>query len=81
MTIGDFDRLQVYVVTYVLASLFLVFWVLPGLIAALTPLRYRDILRLSRDALVTAFSTGSTFVVLPLLADTTKELLRCLEMP
>ncbi len=81
MTIGEFDRLQVYVVTYVLASLFLVFWIMPGLIAALTPLHYRDVVRLSRDALVTAFSTGSTFVVLPLLADTTKELLQDLEMP
>ena len=81
MTIAEFDRLQVYVVTYVLASLFLVFWIMPGLIAALTPLRYRDVVRLSRDALVTGFSTGSTFVILPLLADATKQLLQKLDMP
>ncbi len=30
-------------------------WVLPGLVAALTPIRYRDILRPTRDAFLTAF--------------------------
>jgi ABC-type amino acid transport substrate-binding protein len=75
LTIEDFGRLQVYVFTYAAGALLVSFWVLPGLVAALTPVRYRDVMRASRDALVTAFSTGSTFVVLPLLADCAKRLL------
>jgi Na+/H+-dicarboxylate symporter/ABC-type amino acid transport substrate-binding protein len=75
MTIDDFERLQVHVATYLVGALLVVFWVLPGLVSALSPLRARDVLRASRDALVTAFSTGSTFVILPMLAEASKQLL------
>ncbi|MDJ0849943.1 MAG: cation:dicarboxylase symporter family transporter [Myxococcota bacterium] len=67
--------LQVYVVTYIGLSLLLAFWVLPMLVAAVTPLRYRDVLGPARDALVTAFATGSLFLVLPLVADRARTLL------
>ncbi len=67
--------LQVYVVTYVALSLVLAFWVLPVLVAAVTPLRYREVMGPARDALVTAFATGSLFLVLPLVADRAKTLL------
>ena len=73
LTIEDFERLQVHVFTYMVASSFVVFWLMPALVSALTPIRYGELLRLSRDALVTAFSTGSTFVVLPMLAEQTKK--------
>ena len=64
-----------YVVAYIGVSLLLVFWVLPGLVTTLTPLRYREIFGITRDALVTAFATGSLFVVLAGLTEKTKELI------
>ena len=76
MSVEEFERVQVYVFTYVAFSLVTAFWLLPGLVSALTPLRHRDILSVSRDSLLTAFATGSSFVVIPLLADHCKELLR-----
>jgi len=74
-SVADLGRIQVYVVTYVVFSLLLALWVLPGLVAALTPLRRRDIVYHNREALLTAFATGSAFVVLPLLARNSKQLL------
>jgi len=66
----------VYIVAYIGISLLLTFWVLPGLVTMLTPLRYREIFGITRDALVTAFATGSLFVVLAVLTENTKELIR-----
>ncbi len=40
-------------------------WVLPGLVAALTPIRARDMLRESQDSLLTAAIAGDLFIVLP----------------
>ena len=78
---GTFDpqqaaRLQVYLLAYVAMALLLAFWVLPGLVAALTPIPHREVLARSRDALIMAFTTGSLFVVLPLLAEESRQLLR-----
>lgn len=67
--------LQVYVFTYVLLSLTLAFWVLPSLVAAVSPLRYGEVLGPARDALVTAFATGSLFLVLPIIAERARSLL------
>ncbi|MEN8181344.1 MAG: cation:dicarboxylase symporter family transporter [Myxococcota bacterium] len=67
--------LQVYAAAYVAAALALAFWGLPVLVTALTPFRYRDFLVHARAALITAFATGSVFVVLPLLAQRSKEIL------
>jgi Na+/H+-dicarboxylate symporter len=50
-------------------------WVLPGLVAALTPIRVRDMFRLTRDALITAFVAGDLFIVLPVLIEASKTLL------
>jgi Na+/H+-dicarboxylate symporter len=77
--VEDFGRLQVYVIPYVVLALFLCLWVLPGLVAALTPLRYRRILGATQDALITAFATGSLLIVLPLIAERVKGLLAELE--
>jgi Na+/H+-dicarboxylate symporter len=80
MTIEEFERVQVYLISYIVLSLLLALWVLPGLVSALTPIRRRDVIWLTRDALVTAFATGSTFVVIPLLAERGKELLERYEL-
>ena len=69
------ERLEVYIITYLTVALLVSLWVLPGLVAALTPLRYWEILSALRDALITAFMTSSLFIVLPILMDQTRKLL------
>ncbi len=76
MSVEEFDRIQIYLITYVAFSVATAYWLLPGLVSALTPLRYRDIVSVSKDCMMTAFATGSSFVVIPLLAEHAKELMR-----
>ena len=71
----ELERLQIFLVSYVAISLLMTFWLLPGLVTALTPLRYGEVIGLTRDALVTAFATSSLFIVLPVLAQRSKEML------
>jgi len=78
---GTFDpaqaaQLQVYLFSYIAMATLLTFWVLPGLVAALTPIPHRAVLARTRDALIMAFTTGNLFLVLPLLAEQSRELLR-----
>jgi Na+/H+-dicarboxylate symporter len=73
--LSDLARLQVYIVLYALIALVLSLWVLPGLITILTPLRYGDILRALRTPLITAFATGSSLIVLPMLIQQCKQLI------
>jgi Na+/H+-dicarboxylate symporter/ABC-type amino acid transport substrate-binding protein len=73
--VADLGRLQVFVVVYVVLALILSLWVLPGLIAALTPLEIGAVLRTFRGPLVTAFATGNLLIVLPVLAADSKKLI------
>jgi Na+/H+-dicarboxylate symporter/ABC-type amino acid transport substrate-binding protein len=75
LDVDEFGRLQVFVLAHASLALLLAFWLLPGLVAALTPLRHREVLAGTRTALVTAFATGNVLIVLPMLADQTKHLL------
>ena len=68
-------RIQVYLVTYVLIALLVALWVLPGLVSALTPFKYREVLGPTRDGIITAFMAGDLFIVLPILIQACKELL------
>ncbi len=74
LSIADIGRLQVYIITFILASLILTFWILPGLTAILTPFTFRTILKSARPALITGFATGNLFIVLPMLIEQAKEL-------
>lgn len=69
-------RLEAYLLAFGVVALLVTFVVLPLIITALTPLRYRDVVSATRDALLTAFITGSAFIVLPLLMERTVALLR-----
>ncbi len=71
----DLARLRVFMVIYVTIALILSLWLLPALIAAVTPLRYRDIIPYLRTPLITAFATGSSLVVLPMLMERGKEII------
>jgi Na+/H+-dicarboxylate symporter/ABC-type amino acid transport substrate-binding protein len=72
---AQFDRVRVYLIAYAAMALLLSLWVLPGLVACLTPIPVHQILNKTRDALLTAFTTGELFIVLPILIDRSKELL------
>ncbi len=75
MSFDQLARIQVYLVAYMAFSLLLALWILPGLVAAVTPIPYREVLGPTRDALITAFIAGDLFIVLPSLIDACKSLL------
>ncbi len=72
ISVAELGQLQVFIAAYVVAALFMTFWVVPGLLSAVTPLSHKAVIGVSKDALITAFATGSVFVVLPILADRAK---------
>ena len=74
LTISEFGRLQSYIIPFIVATLILTFWILPGLAAALTPFSYREILKSGRDALTTGFVTGNLFITLPMLVENARKL-------
>ena len=74
MTLAELSRLQVYLIAYSIGAMLLTFWLVPMLVASLTPFRYRDVLRVTRDPLVTGFTTGNLLVVLAMLAENCKQL-------
>ena len=69
------SRLEAYFLVFMGASLLLAFWILPLLVTAVTPFRYREVTGIARAAMLTAFVTGSAFIVLPILIERSKELL------
>ncbi len=74
MDVSEFARLQVYFTTYIGGCLFLTFVAFPLLLTTCTPFRYGQLFKQFSAALVMAFTTGSLFVVLPLLMEQTKDL-------
>ena len=75
-TLDTVVRLQVYLVACTAAALLLAFWILPLLVTATTPFTYREVVGVAREALLTAFVTGNAFIVLPILVERSKALLR-----
>ena len=75
LDLQQLGRLQIYLVAYVAVALLVSLWVLPGLVAALTPIRARDMLRESQDSLLTASIAGDLFIVLPGLTQASRTLL------
>lgn len=73
-------RLEVYMATFIASALVLTLWILPALVVNVTSLSYRDVMKPVRSALITAFATGNHFVVLPLLTERGRELLRQAEL-
>ena len=73
--VEDLTRLQVYIVVYVLIALTLSLLLLPGIVMVFTPFHYKDIVKALRTPLITAFATGSSLVVLPMLIEQCKRLI------
>ncbi|MCK5377425.1 MAG: cation:dicarboxylase symporter family transporter, partial [Acidobacteria bacterium] len=74
ITLDQIGRLQGYMIIYAAAALILSFVALPLAVSAIAPFGYREILSISRGALITAFATDNYFIVLPLLIENLKEL-------
>ena len=75
MRVEEFAKLQAFLLTYIGLTLILIFWVLPGLVTALTGLPYRRVLSIVLDPLLTAFVTANLFIVLPLIQERGRQLL------
>ncbi len=76
LKVEQFARIEVYLIIYVIIASLMALWVLPGLVAALTPFTYKEVLGPTRDALITAFMTGSLFVVLPIIIHACKDIFK-----
>ncbi len=76
LTLEELGRLQAYFITFIFAALLLTFWILPSIISAFTPFKYKDIMRISKEALVTGFATNSLFIILPILIHDSKQLFK-----
>jgi Na+/H+-dicarboxylate symporter/ABC-type amino acid transport substrate-binding protein len=76
LRLEDVERIELYLIAYGAVALLLMLWVLPGLVGVLTPARYREVVGPARDAVITAFMTGSLFVVLPMLGERARDILR-----
>ncbi len=76
LTFDQFQRLQVYFVCYILIALILTFWILPATVSCLTSFKFKDILNYSKDALILGFVSGNNFVILPIIANKSKELFK-----
>jgi Na+/H+-dicarboxylate symporter/ABC-type amino acid transport substrate-binding protein len=80
VSVDEIGRLQAYMIMYISAAVILSFVALPLTISAVTPFTYREILRTSRSALLTAFAADNFFIVLPLLMENLKNLYRSHDM-
>ena len=69
-------RLQLWFIVYICSACIVSFWLLPGLVALLTPVPYRTFVTRFRSPLLTAFAAGDLFIVLPILTEQGKELLK-----
>jgi len=76
ISLSEVDKLQAYLITYTLIAMILSFIVLPLFVSAVTPFRYRDLLSIPRDTLITIFATAKIIVVLPQLIGNIKQLFR-----
>jgi len=76
ISMEQLTMLQVYFVTYALGCVVLTIIIFPLLMTLVTPFSYRELLRVSKDALVTSFFTANLFVVLPILTEGCQELMR-----
>jgi len=75
LSVEQMSRLEVYLIAYVGVALLVSLWVLPGLVAALTPIHVKDFLAEAHAALITAAVAGDLFIVLPQLTQASKTLL------
>ncbi len=76
MYVDELLQMQVYIWIYIALTLFFTFWVLPGIVATFTSVPYRVVFSTFSDALITSFFTGNLFVVLPMITEEGKRILK-----
>ncbi|WP_371376334.1 cation:dicarboxylate symporter family transporter [Thalassotalea aquiviva] len=72
----ELNAIAVYTITAASIVVLLTFMILPMLLAIITPLSYKQVLQTAKEAAVTAFATGSLFVVLPIIVESVRDQLR-----
>ncbi len=77
--ISQLDGLVVYVITASVVILFLSLLILPATVSIITPFNYQKIISISHEAMIIAFATGNIFIVIPLMVEKTKHLVKTLE--
>ena len=75
LTIEQFAQLQVFFVTYISITVILTFILFPFLVSIFTPFSARQVISTAKDVLVTAFTTGNLFIVLPMISSRVKRVL------
>lgn len=65
MTMAQFEKIETYLLAFVVGSIFLTFFALPLLVTALTGLKYRALMARLQPALLISFSTGNIFITIP----------------
>lgn len=70
----QFSLIQGYLITYAASAVILSFFVLPMLVAAVTPYKLRDVVCASWSPLIAGFVIGNSFVVLPMIIEALKGL-------
>lgn len=73
---SQFDGLVVYMISAIALVFLLCFLVFPGIVATITPFRYREVVNVYREPMITAFATGSFFAVIPVIVEKTKALIK-----
>lgn len=76
MTVEEFGRIPIFFITFMVGSLILSFIIIPLIVTMVTPFKYRDIVNISKDAILTAVVTENLFIILPISAANTRELLK-----
>ncbi len=74
VSLNEVVRLQAYLLAYTGGAIFLGFLALPMLVTTLTPLTYRQVWRVAKEPMITAFATGKLIIVLPMLIQNTERL-------
>lgn len=76
MSLEELERLQGYYLAFGLCATILTLIILPLVASTFTPFTYRQIISASKNALLTAFVTGSVFPVIPILIDGVHDLFK-----
>lgn len=63
----DLFVFEFYVVGFIAATLLITFWALPALVASLTPISYKEIVKAIRTVCILPFATGLTTIALPFI--------------
>lgn len=69
------ERIEVYLLTFMAVFVVMALWALPGLVSSVSPIQSLEIPGPTRDAVITAFLVGELFIVLPMLAEASREIL------